>query len=78
MVGKRHRVANTNGNTKQPHEDIETGKLRPTAARFRDAAHITLSDRRRDELKRKLKEGIDRDWCSEYRKDPEEVNIIPC
>ena len=75
MVGRRHNLTSANGNAKQRHEDIETGRQKPTAARFRDAAHVSLIDRRREELKRKLKEGIDREWLHKYRKSPEEVGI---
>lgn len=75
MVGRRHRLPQANGNTSYRREDVETGRQKPTAARFRDAAHIALSDRRKEDLKRKLKEGIDRDWLHKYRKDPEEVRL---
>ena len=78
MVGRRHNLPHPNANKRQQrrYEDVETGRQKPTAARFRDAAHIELSDRRREELKRKLKEGIDRDWWHKYRKDPDEVGDI--
>lgn len=75
MVGRRHRVPEANGHLPKRYEDIETGRQNSTAARFRDAAHVTLSDRRREDLKRKLIQGIDRNWLQPYRKTPEEVSI---
>ena len=75
MVGRRHNLRTANGHAEQRYDDIETGRKKPTAARFRDAAHVSLIDRRREELKKKLKEGIDREWLHKYRKSPEEVGI---
>jgi hypothetical protein len=76
MVGRRHRLPTSKGNLPERYEDIETGRKKSSlATRFRDAAQITLGDRRREDLKKKLLEGIDRNWLQEYRKAPEEVGV---
>ena len=70
-------------------EDLESGlhgypngngngnaKPRPNLWRFRDAADAAVHDKRRDDLKQALLEGIDRDGLEKFRKSDEELKQI--
>ena len=74
MVGKRHSAPQGSRHREYGPDDIETGR-KPLASRFKDVANLAVSDNRRGELKKLLKEGIDRDWLHKYRKDPDEVRL---
>lgn len=52
------------------------GNNKPRLWRFRDAANTALQDKRREELKTALLEGIDRDSLEQYRKSDEELKQI--
>lgn len=49
---------------------------RPRPWRFHDAARTALEDKRRDELKKALLTGIDRDGLEKFRKSDEELKQI--
>ena len=60
-----------------PQEDLENGlRQKPCFARFQDAASMAMDDKRRSELKKKLRDGIDRDEFEKYRKSDTEV-VLP-
>ena len=57
-----------------PKQDLENGmRQKPRVSRFQDAANVAMDDKRRTELKKKLRDGIDRDEFEKYRKSDEEV-----
>ncbi|KZZ94296.1 Cation efflux protein [Moelleriella libera RCEF 2490] len=72
------------------HHDLESGMrpttapaagrrnptVKPSLARFRDAARTALEDARRDELKTALLKGVDMDALEKYRKSPDELKRI--
>lgn len=76
---KRNKSSKTgNGNKPHTNGDLESGQLggakpRPTLFRFRDAANTALEDKRREDLKKKLLEGVNREQLEEFRKSDEEV-----
>jgi len=49
---------------------------RPNIFRFRDAANSALQDKQRDELKKTLLTGIDRDQLEKYRKSDDDLKQI--
>ena len=51
-------------------------KPRPKIWRFKDAANTALQDRRRDELKKALLSGVDREGLENFRKSDEELKQI--
>nr|POE92993.1 metal tolerance protein 3 [Quercus suber] len=69
-------------------DDIESGirgngtgsngdaKPRPRIWRFKDAANTVMEDRRRDQLKSALLEGIDREQLEKFRKSDDELKQI--
>ena len=59
-----------------PYQPISAKRLRPRALRFRDAARTALQDARRNELKRSLLHGIDRESLEQFRKSQEELNAM--
>ncbi|QIX02126.1 hypothetical protein AMS68_007643 [Peltaster fructicola] len=79
----------SNGRSKPSDDDLESGKQqnghsgqngdvkpRPNLFRFKDAATTALEDQRREELKKALLHGIDRDQLEQYRKSDEELKAI--
>ena len=78
MVGKR----DINFRSRKPHDqnqssgDLENGlRPKPRVVGFKDVATLALDDKRRNELKTKLKEGIERGALEKYRKSDEEVDM---
>jgi len=68
-----------NGNARpDPTKRGQNGNARPrpNILRFRDAADSALQDKRRDELKKTLLTGIDRDQLEKYRKSDDELKQI--
>jgi len=63
-----HSIAN--GNERQ------SGKPRPKLWRFKDAANTALEDKRREELKKTLLHGINRNGLENFRKSDEELKAI--
>ncbi|KAI0473561.1 hypothetical protein GGR56DRAFT_537574 [Xylariaceae sp. FL0804] len=61
------------------HGGEATGQAppRPKIFKFRDAALTALEDKRRDELKRALLQGVDRDALERYRKTDKDLETIP-
>lgn len=49
---------------------------RPNAWRFRDAVHTAVEDARREELKKALLDGVDRDALEKFRKSDEQLKEI--
>ncbi|MCJ1353910.1 MAG: hypothetical protein MMC33_003897 [Icmadophila ericetorum] len=79
MVGKR----DINFRSRKPHDqnqssgDLENGlRPKPRVVGFKDVATLALDDKRRNELKTKLKEGIERGALEKYRKSDEELKAI--
>lgn len=73
-------AGNGNGNS-HPDETGENGengdaKPRPRLFNFKDAANTALEDQRREDLKKALLEGIDRDQLEKYRKSDDELKTI--
>ena len=69
------------------HRDLESGerpqegangnaKPRPEVWRFKDAARTALEDARREELKKALLSGVDREGLEKFRKSEVELNEI--
>ena len=76
MVGKRNMsFRSKNSDYRElPKQDLENGmRQKPRVSRFKDAANVVMDDKRRTELKKKLRDGIDRDEFEKYRKSDEEV-----
>jgi len=65
-----------NGNENGNGGENGNAKPRPNMWRFRDAANTALQDSRRDELKKALLTGIDRDGLEKFRKSDEELKGI--
>lgn len=53
-----------------------SARPRPDVWRFRDAAMTALEDKRREELKKTLLEGVDREELEKFRKSDEELKAI--
>ncbi|KAF2722091.1 cation efflux family protein [Polychaeton citri CBS 116435] len=70
----RHRHAN--GDVERGYDPARSGRPRPNLFRFRDAAKTALEDARRDELKKTLLTGIDRNALEKFRKSDEELKSI--
>lgn len=76
---KKGRQSQENGNG-----DLESGQLggrsgsrpRPNMFRFKDAADTAMADRRREDLKKKLLEGVDREQLESFRKSDDEVSLV--
>ncbi|CAK3854861.1 metal tolerance 11-like [Lecanosticta acicola] len=62
--GDSNSYQNSNGNGARP---------RPDLWRFRDAAKTALEDKRRDELKKTILQGVNRDGLEKFRKSDEEL-----
>lgn len=82
MVGRSHPGLLPNdredGPTQDNKKDVETGGMgRKRLFRFRDIANTAMEDRRREELKRQLLEGVDREGLEKYRKSDDEVSGVP-
>ncbi|KAJ9630717.1 hypothetical protein H2203_001241 [Taxawa tesnikishii (nom. ined.)] len=78
MVGRSHPGLLPNdredGPTQDNKKDVETGGMgRKRLFRFRDIANTAMEDRRREELKRQLLEGVDREGLEKYRKSDDEL-----
>ena len=76
MVGKRNRSFRSQRQNDHANDDkdIENGlHQRPRFSRFRDAVTLAIDNKKRADLKKQLKEGIDRDGLEQYRKSEEEV-----
>ncbi|EMC96268.1 hypothetical protein BAUCODRAFT_33618 [Baudoinia panamericana UAMH 10762] len=52
------------------------GRPRPRIWRFKDAADTAMEDKRREELKKALLHGIDRDGLENFRKSDDELKAI--
>jgi len=74
------------GGLQHPHNDLENGpnetangsqngnaRPRPNVWRFRDAVDTAMEDKRRDELKKALLSGVDRDGLEKFRKSDDEL-----
>lgn len=70
------------------HGDLERGpngyhgangnaRPRPNVWRFKDAVHTAVEDARREELKKALLSGVDRDALEKFRKSDEQLKEIP-
>ncbi|KAK4890817.1 hypothetical protein LTR27_010518 [Elasticomyces elasticus] len=68
-----HEVAN--GNTNGNHHN-GNAKPRPKVWSFKDAANTALEDKRRDDLKKALLTGINRDELEKFRKSDDELKAI--
>ncbi len=74
MTGKS-RPHGFNGTRNYKPDDLESAisstRRKP---RFRDIVNLTTEDQFRNELKQKLKEGVDREGLENYRKSVKEIN----
>ncbi|KAK0894018.1 hypothetical protein LTR02_012515 [Friedmanniomyces endolithicus] len=68
-----HEYGNGNGNGNQQNGNA---KPRPKMWSFRDAANTALEDARREELKKALLHGINRDELEHFRKSDDELKAI--
>ncbi|TKA61666.1 hypothetical protein B0A55_11266, partial [Friedmanniomyces simplex] len=68
-----HEYANGNGNTNQHNGNA---KPRPKIWSFKDAATTALEDKRREDLKKALLHGINRDELEQFRKSDDELKAI--
>lgn len=59
----------------RPRPDA-SARPRPDVWRFRDAAMTALEDKRREELKKTLLEGVDREALEKFRKSDDELKAI--
>ncbi|KAF2093807.1 hypothetical protein NA57DRAFT_47334 [Rhizodiscina lignyota] len=67
-----------NGDDKKlGQNDIEFGRPRPRIFKFRDAVDLAVEDERRDQLKNKLLQGVDRNEWEKFRKSDDEIKQIP-
>ena len=78
MVGRRNRdFVHGDGARRRPSagggRDVQPSRKLPLNMRFRDAADMAVEDQRREEIKKKLIHGIDRDSLETYRKSHDEV-----
>jgi hypothetical protein len=75
-----HGSYNTNGNNHfngyTPRRQNGRAKGRPGVFQFQDAARTALADMRREELKKALLHGIDRDALEKYRKTDQDLKCI--
>lgn len=93
MVGRRNQAdffgsngfsnGHANGGDKKLSQngDIDLGRPRPRVFQFQDAVDVAVEDQRRDELKQKLLEGVDRKAWERFRKSKDEVSswrTTPC
>ena len=82
MVGKRDRSFRSQRQHDHANvdKDIENGlHQRPRISRFKDAVDLATDNRKRADLKKRLKDGIDRDGLEQFRKSEEEVaNLLHC
>lgn len=90
MVGKRDRSfasgrkksqnGDANGYQRASERDLESGqqgsKPRPHMFKFKDAANTALEDKRREDLKKQLLTGVDRERFEKFRKSDEEVRLM--
>ncbi|KAK5017338.1 cation efflux family-domain-containing protein [Cryomyces antarcticus] len=80
MVGRRNRGFGSQDSKRDEDDrprDLENGpKPRHRIPRFRDIANIAIADRRKEDLKKQLKEGVDRDGLEKYRKSDEQLKEI--
>jgi len=80
MVGKRTWASNNglrNGYATSQDKDVNgSARLRPAAVKFKDAADKALEDERREEIKNRLIEGVERDGLEKYRKSKEEIKLL--
>lgn len=88
LNGNVNGEANGHANGKHHKDDIESnvsllrpksqqgGKPRPRMFKFRDAANTALEDKRREDLKKQLLQGVDRDGLEKFRKSDEELKEI--
>jgi hypothetical protein len=77
MVGKRRPFTgngNANGKGKDATEDNSTRK-KPIGLRFQDISNQVLEDRRREDIKNLLIDGMERNVLEGYRKSADEVNF---
>jgi hypothetical protein len=79
MVGKRAWTKVGKGD--------KNGTLKPSIARFQDASHKAVEDDRREQIKNRLIDGVEREALEHYRKSEDEVTspfhstrqkLIPC
>ncbi len=68
-----HEYGNGNGNGNQQNGNA---KPKPKLWSFKDAANTALEDARREELKKALLHGINRDELEQFRKSDEELKAI--
>ena len=86
MVGRRNRSFFPGGKEEQPGKhsnspdgyrngDLESGQARPrpNLSRFKDAAGTALNDKRRQDLKEALLNGVNQGDLEKFRKSDEEV-----
>lgn len=71
MVGKRAWTYGPDGDKKI------NGNLKPAIARFQDASHKAVEDERREEIKNRLIDGVEREALEHYRKSRDEVQCFP-
>jgi hypothetical protein len=77
MVHKPLPTHETNGSYNYKPDDLERAisstRRKP---RFQDVVNLTVGDDFHNELKRKLKEGVDRDEMEKFRKSQKELDEI--
>ncbi|KAL9119651.1 MAG: hypothetical protein Q9187_003792 [Circinaria calcarea] len=79
MVGKRDRSFHSQRQSGRDNvdKDLENGlHQKPRIARFKDAVDLATESKKRSDLKKRLKEGIDRDGLEKFRKSEKELKDI--
>lgn len=59
------------------HHDLESGGNKNGLEQYKDVASQKESADRRNQLKEKILNGIDKKWTEGFRKSPEEVCAAP-
>jgi hypothetical protein len=70
MVGKRTWAGMGNGGAKN------NGNIKPAVARFQDASNKAVEDNRREQIKNRLIDGVEREALEHYRKSKDEVSSL--
>lgn len=75
------RPLSSNGDLERGHEGTNgaakgNARPRPNVWRFKDAVHTAVEDARREELKKALLSGVDRDSLEKFRKSDEQLKEI--
>jgi hypothetical protein len=78
MVGKRNWPTGfgdgrKGDNAKKEDKDSTHQRIKPAALRFQDASNKALEDERREQIKNRLIDSVERDQLEEYRKSKDEV-----